>query len=88
MYVNFLIKKFEENSKKNAIVWKNKTFTYEWLLKSYYFWLDQLNKKSIPSGSVVVIEADFSPTSIALLLALINNNIIIVPITSRNYYKG
>ena len=81
MHVDFLIKSFLKNSEKQAIIWKNKAFTYKWLLNSYKFWLNELEKKSIPSGSIVVIEADFSPNAIALLLVLINKNAIIVPIT-------
>tara|TARA_B100000900_G_scaffold98820_1_gene81672 strand:- start:1718 stop:3058 length:1341 start_codon:yes stop_codon:yes gene_type:complete len=81
MHVDFLLKSFSENSEKKAIIWKNKIFTYKWLLDAYKSWLIELDKKSIPSGSIVVIEADFSPNAIALLLVLINKNAIIVPIT-------
>ncbi|MAZ07968.1 MAG: AMP-dependent synthetase [Rickettsiales bacterium] len=81
MHINFLLDSFQKNSNKNAIIWNEKVFKYEFLIQSYYFWSDELKKKSIESGNVVVIEGDFSPNAISLLLALINKNAIIVPIT-------
>ena len=33
MLIDFLISVFEENKKNEAIVWKDKVFNYEWLLK-------------------------------------------------------
>ena len=31
MHVDFLLKSFSKNSEKQAIIWKNKIFTYKWL---------------------------------------------------------
>ena len=63
------------------MVWKNDLFSYGWILNKYNFWIEKLKIKKVLKGSVVVVEADFSPNSVALLLALINHKCIFVPIT-------
>ncbi len=81
MYIDFLIKKFQKNKNKNAIVWNDKYYTYEWLHDRYIFWIKELKKNNLKEGSVVIVEADFSPNSVSLMLAIIEYNCIFVPIT-------
>ena len=81
MHIDYFLQIFKENSSKDAIVWNNETYKYDWLIEKYYFWEEEIEDNLIKSGTVVVIEADFSPNSIALLLLLIEKNTIIVPIT-------
>jgi long-chain acyl-CoA synthetase len=82
MLIDFLISVFEENKKNEAIVWKNKVFNYQWLLKRNKYWKDEIRSKGIKRGTVAIVEADFSPNSVALLLALIEHGCVFVPITS------
>lgn len=66
---------------RTAIIWRNQSYSYDWLIeKTAHFsrWLDESN---IQPGRVVSLEADYSPNSIALLLALIERGAIIVPLT-------
>jgi long-chain acyl-CoA synthetase len=79
MFLNYFLSVFKKNKKKDAIAWKGKVFTYEWLIKKYNEWCSFLDKNQITAGKVVVIQADFSPNSITLLLALIEKGTIIVP---------
>ena len=81
MYIDYFLKIFEQHGSSDAIVWKNEVYKYHWLIKKYHYWITEIDKNNIESGSVVVIEADFSPNSIALLLSLIEKSMIIVPIT-------
>tara|TARA_B100001250_G_scaffold414630_1_gene454994 strand:- start:21006 stop:22355 length:1350 start_codon:yes stop_codon:yes gene_type:complete len=81
MHASFFIDSFKKNLEKDAIVWRNSTYSYSNLLEKYFYWEKKLSQSSISSGTVVVIEADFSPNAISLLLVLININSIIVPIT-------
>ena len=76
-----MTKIFSENKKKPAIIWNDKPFTYEWLLDRYFFWKNKILSKNIVPGTVTIVEADFSPNSVALLLALIESECIFVPIT-------
>ena len=81
MHIDFLIDIFKKNLEKNSIVWKNNTFSYKWLLKEYEFWIDTIDNLKLKNGSTVVIESEISPKSLALLLALIENNCIVIPLT-------
>jgi len=82
MYIDFLLEIFKENKPNTAIIWSDKEYSYEWLLNSIAKWKNYLVKKSIDSGKIVSVIGDFSPTSISLLLALIENRNIIVPLTN------
>jgi long-chain acyl-CoA synthetase len=82
MSIDFLMKVFEKNSNKEAIIWKDQIFDYSWLIERIEYWKDQIQQKKIPQGTVVIIEADFSPNAVALFLALANHSCILVPLTS------
>ena len=82
MFVDFLFEIFKNNQGKDAIVWRDTVYSYGWLLKTSEEWLSYLKKKAIKSGSVVSLEADFSPNTMALILALIEHRCITVPPTS------
>lgn len=81
MHIDFLLDIFKKNLEKNSIVWKNNTFSYRWLLKEYELWIDTINNLKLKNGTTVVIESEISPRSLALLLALIENNCIVIPLT-------
>jgi long-chain acyl-CoA synthetase len=82
MHIDFLLEIFKENKTNSAIIWNDKEYSSEWLLNSISKWKNYLVKKGIESGKIVSIIGDFSPTSISLLLALIENRNIIVPLTN------
>ena len=69
-YIDFLLTRFQENQTKEAIIWKDKIFKYQYIVEKFAFWRDILDENEVPEGSVVSIEADFSPNSITLFLAL------------------
>ena len=82
MFIDFLISVFIENKENEAIVWKDKVFTYEWLLERNKYWQNEIRSEGIERGTIAIVEADFSPNSVALLLALIEHGCIFVPITA------
>ena len=81
IYINHFLSIFKKNEKKDCIIWKSKKISYGWLLEKYKYWCNYLDKKNVSGGKVVTIQADFSPNSISLLLALIARGNIIVPLT-------
>lgn len=82
MWVQFLFERFAQSADLDAIVWRDQVYNYDWLLKRIQYWQVEIaSKQQIPEGSVVAIEADFSPNSIALLLALVDASMIVVPLT-------
>ena len=81
---------FEQYGDQTAIIWQDKLFTYRHILNRIAFWKTRLN--SIQSGSIVGLEGDFSPESIAILFVLIDYKMIIVPLdihhTEKNLKKS
>ena len=80
--IEFLLDVFQQNKQDDAIIWHDQTFSYEWLYERVKLWLDELSNQTIVPGSVVILEADFSPNAVALFLALIEQDCILVPLTS------
>ena len=78
--LNYFEKKFKQNKNQTAIIWKSSTFTYETLLKKIHEIESHLDSLSIKSGTVILIEGDFSPVCISYIFALIKKRCIIIPI--------
>jgi long-chain acyl-CoA synthetase len=81
MHTDFLLDGFRRNSGQDAVVWLDQAFSYAWLVDAVGRWTDFLRDRAVARSTVVSLEADFSPTSIALLLALVEHGAIIVPLT-------
>jgi long-chain acyl-CoA synthetase len=79
--VDFLVELFRKHSSREAIIWNGEPYSYEWLLDRLYYWGGVLTVEKVEPGTVAILEADFSPNSVALLLALIDANCIVVPLT-------
>jgi long-chain acyl-CoA synthetase len=86
MYIDFLLEAFAENKDKEAMIWKDQSFSYDWILASTQVKLDFLKDRLKPN-TVVSLEADFSPNSVAVLLALMECGCIIVPLTDTVAHK-
>ena len=82
MFIDFLFEVFSQNAGAEAVIWRDKSFTYGRLLDRTNHWRSCLQKDRITAGTVMAIEADFSPNAIALILALIETGCIAVPLTS------
>jgi long-chain acyl-CoA synthetase len=80
--IDFMLRVFDENQGDDAIVWRNKAYSYKWLLEQVGYWRGVIRAKGIPSGAVVIVEADFSPNAVALFLTLVEHCCILVPLTS------
>jgi long-chain acyl-CoA synthetase len=64
----------------DAMVWRERVCSYRELYDAVAAWSVRL--EDVESGSVVALEADFSPDAVAALLALIARGCILVPISS------
>ena len=87
MALDFLVERFLASERRDAVVWRGTAYSYGWLLERFRHWTRELESRGLPPGSVVCLEADFSPNSIALLLALFARESILVPITSSVSHK-
>lgn len=79
MTIDFLLERFETNKDRPAIIWQDLTYSYNELLEKYRAAVSFLEKHGIKPGEVVSLTGDFTPSSVALLLALIGNRNIVVP---------
>lgn len=84
MFIDFLTNRFTNNIDSNAIIWKDKSFSGKWLNYHINKFQRLIDSNQISQGMVVALRGDFSPNSIALLLALIEKACIIVPITNTS----
>lgn len=79
--IEFLLERFNTHARDEAIVWNDTSYSYGWLLNRIKEWRSSIAQFEIAPGAVVAIEADFSPNSVALFLALIEHRCILVPLT-------
>jgi len=82
MLIDFLLDVFRENPDGEAIVWHDRSFSYGYLLEKVEGFQGLLSRADVPRGSVVALEADFSPAAAALFLALLDHCCVLVPLTS------
>jgi acyl-coenzyme A synthetase/AMP-(fatty) acid ligase len=84
MPIDFLLERFAENRSAEALVWRGRTLDYGWLLDRIGHWRSELEARGVGPQSVVLLEGDYSPNALALLLALVQNRSIIVPLTETS----
>lgn len=82
MFVDFLLDTFNANADRDAVIWRDRAYSYGWLAERVGHWMAVLDTEDLAPGSVVGLEADFSPNSIALLLALVDRPTVVVPLTT------
>jgi acyl-CoA synthetase (AMP-forming)/AMP-acid ligase II len=82
MFIDFLLHVFQKYPDRDAIVWRDQIYSYQWLIERIAEWKETLISNKVSPGSVVCLEADFSPNSVAALLALIDSRNIMIPLTA------
>src|SRR5687767_5094021 len=80
--LGWLTELFRNNAEKTFLVWRERQFSFSWLLDHVSQWQDRLDESGVAPGAVVSIEGDYSPEAIALFIALIERGTIIVPLTT------
>ena len=84
--INFFIDNFTSYDKKIAIIWRDESFSYSYILERINYWIHKLEK--IPKGSIVGLESDFTPETISILFSLIEKQVIIVPLDINHSSKN
>jgi long-chain acyl-CoA synthetase len=82
MHLDWLLERFAQNRERPFIVWRDRPYSYAWLLAQIERWHRRLDDAAIADGMVVSIEGDYSPHVVALVLALIQRNAVLVPLTA------
>jgi long-chain acyl-CoA synthetase len=80
--IDFLIDRFAEYGDRDAIVWRDRAYSYQWLIGAMRAWQKKVTDFGIGAGNVVVLKGDFSPNTVALFLTLTRQACIVVPLTS------
>ncbi|MBI5116007.1 long-chain fatty acid--CoA ligase [Candidatus Poribacteria bacterium] len=81
MIVRTLLERLEQYSESTAIIHNDTVLSYRDLSDLINKWLTKLNEEKIGPGAVTALIGDYSPDSIALIIASILNKQIIVPLT-------
>ncbi len=68
---------------KPAIFWKDLKITYSQFLGHIATWESRLADDGVTAGSICAFKGDFSPSTCALMFALIKKNAILVPFTNE-----
>ena len=80
------IAEFRSNEDKAAIIWRDEVISYGRILTRIDYWRKELKK--IKPNTIVGLEGDFSPETIAILFVLIERNTIIVPLDIKHSKKN
>jgi acyl-CoA synthetase (AMP-forming)/AMP-acid ligase II len=79
--VAWLFARMEERRACTALIWNDESSSFGDLLERASRWRTELAGRGVGAGSVVLVEAVFSPGAVSLLLALIQLRAIAVPLT-------
>ncbi|MCI0631661.1 MAG: AMP-binding protein, partial [Phycisphaerales bacterium] len=79
----WLLERFEAHAKDEAVIWRDRAATYRQLLDRIGEARELLKSNGVRRGEVVLLDADFSPASIAMLVALIAEATIVVPLAAH-----
>ncbi|MGC5775840.1 ANL family adenylate-forming protein [Paenibacillus pabuli] len=93
MSIHFLLERFAEYGNRNAMIWKDEQYSYNWLLDQIRTLSQWIAREGL-EGTIVVLEEDYSPYAAAALIALLERNCIVVPLdrhlveAKRNEYTA
>ena len=80
-HLDWLIEIFKDHVATPCIISSHETFTYEWLLDSILRWQAHFAQIGMTPGTIVALQGDFSPQTVAVLLALIDYSAVVVPLS-------
>jgi len=79
MFAEFILERLRADPDRDAIVWCHERFSNGDIAARVMHWQRELDLGGVAAGATVGLEGDFSPNSVALLLALVQKNCIIIP---------
>ena len=81
MSINWLLERMAQWQDQPAIIWADQVTSYGQMLAKISAWQQELEARQIQPGSVVAICGDYSPNACALMLALIDRDMVVVPLS-------
>jgi long-chain acyl-CoA synthetase len=80
MFHDVLAGVLRERRDEDALIWRDRPWNFAWLAQAISHWETRLDANGIGAGAVVGVVADFSPQSVAVLLAAIKLKCIVIPV--------
>lgn len=84
----FILNQMKKHGDLDALIWCDKKYSYANLYNRIGVVEQLIDNHQIKEGSVVSLEADFSPNALIMLLSLIQKKAIIVPLSSSIHDKS
>ena len=81
--LSWLFERFDAHADSDAVVWADATTNYRHLHERVTVAQAELRRNGVEPGEIVMLDADFSPASIAMLLAVIDHGLVIVPVAAH-----
>ena len=85
--LEFILETWKSSPDSDAIVWRNHVYNYRTLLALFDDWNERLPQLGVTRGSVVVLDAEFSPNAVALFFALVDRRCVLVPLSTASSNK-
>jgi long-chain acyl-CoA synthetase len=85
--LDFILDTWSTNQTSDAVVWRDRVYDYATLLRLFDEWKQRLPELGATPGSLVVLDAEFSPQAVALFFALVDRQCILVPLTQASRKK-
>jgi acyl-coenzyme A synthetase/AMP-(fatty) acid ligase len=86
--IDFLLQRFAEDPRRPALVWRGRVVDYGWLLERIAYWRAQVEAQVAGRQRVVILEGDYSPNTVALMLALVEHGCVVVPLVQPGPTRG
>ncbi|HEX2228733.1 MAG TPA: AMP-binding protein [Candidatus Binatia bacterium] len=83
MSLHWLFEIFRQYGSHECVIWRDQSITYDELLERTRQSRSFLAECKVQPGEAILLDADYSPGSIALLLASIENRNIVVPLAAH-----
>jgi long-chain acyl-CoA synthetase len=84
---NFIVERIAAKKDQPALFWRGKTYDGDWLVSRVAQDVELLRGEGIGAGSVVLLQGDYSPRNVSLLLALIHLRAIMAPLLPTSLAK-
>lgn len=81
MSIQWLFDRMAQWANDPAVIWSDQITTYAEMLQKVSRWQSELDAHQVKPGSVVAICGDYSPNACALMLALIDRGMVVVPLS-------
>jgi long-chain acyl-CoA synthetase len=85
---DFILEQIAAKSNQPALFWRGQAYDGAWLVNQIARDVEWLRTEGVAAGSVVLLQGDYSPQNVSLLLALVQLRTIIAPLLPSSLVKN